>query len=235
MTKKDIQQFDKLVQKTFKCEINTFSEIIDIFECPCGSGKKYKKCCLNKKQPVYIYQLKISIKGAKPPIWRRILVKSDISFEELHYNIQSIFNWENCHMYQFYGKNKYYTDSEFIDNSYGDIRSYNADDYKISDELQYEKDKIKYTYDFGDDWQHTISLEKILEIDKNINYPICTAGKRNGPIEDCGGMWGYSDIVYMIENNDFSEAEHLMDDEGDFYYEDFDPAYFNKDEINERL
>jgi len=204
-------------------------------KCPCGSGKKYKKCCLNKKPPVYIYQLKISIKGAKPPIWRRILVKSDSTFVELHDIIQKIFNWEDYHLYQFDG-DKSYTDAYSIQESlYHNPNLKDAIQYNISKELCNEKDKINYTYDFGDDWNHEILLEKILEEDKNIKYPICTAGRRNGPIEDCGGMWGYGEIVYVIENKDFSEAEHLFDDDGNFYYEDFDPAYFDKDEINKRL
>jgi len=181
-----------------------------------------------------IYQLKISIKGAKPPIWRRILVKSNITFNDLHNIIQKIFNWENYHLFQFDGYNSY-TDEETV--KYDDYSDnlYDASKHKISQELQYEKDKIKYIYDFGDDWNHEILLEKILPVDTKKNYPICTAGKRNGPIEDCGGMWGYSEIVYVIENQDFSEAEHLFDDDGNFYYEDFDPAYFNKDEVNARL
>jgi hypothetical protein len=205
--------------------------------CLCGSGKKYKKCCLNIKAPVYVYQLKIAIKGAKPPIWRRVLVKSDISFEDLHEIIQQIFNWENYHMYEFTGKNGRYSDDEFIEDPYGfdGLRNYPSDNHKISEELINEKEKISYTYDFGDDWEHMIILEKILDIDKHIQYPICTAGRKNAPLEDCGGLWGYYDIVYAIENNDFSETEHLFDEDGNFYYDDFDPNFFDKDEINRRL
>ena len=107
--------------------------------------------------------------------------------------------------------------------------------YSITSELQMEKDKITYIYDFGDDWTHEILLEKILPKDSNKIYPLCITGKRNGPIEDCGGMWGYGEIVYVIENQDFSEVEHLMDEDDNFYYEGFDPAYFNKDEVNEKL
>lgn len=183
-----------------------------------------------------IYQLKISIKGAKPPIWRRVLVEANISFYGLHMLIQEIFNWENYHMYQFDGNFGNYSDEEFIDEEYGynNKKNYPTENIRISQDLINEKDKVKYTYDFGDDWEHEIVLEKILDYDDNINYPICTAGRRNGPIEDCGGIWGYSDIVYAIENKDFTELEHLFDD-GEFYYEDFDPSYFNKNEINDRL
>lgn len=189
----------------------------------------------NHKKAMKIYQLKISIKGAKPPIWRRMLVESNITFDELHNIIQNIFNWENYHLYQFDGT-RCYTDSQTVQESMGyGKEEVDATQYKISDELEYEKNKIKYTYDFGDDWVHEILLEKVLDVDKNINYPVCTAGKRNGPLEDCGGIWGYSEILYACETKEFDELEHLLDDEGEFYYKDFDPTYFNKDEINERL
>ncbi|MEA3383096.1 MAG: plasmid pRiA4b ORF-3 family protein [Campylobacterota bacterium] len=189
----------------------------------------------SKQTQSEIYQLKISIKGAKPPIWRRVLVESNITFDELHNIIQNIFNWENYHLYQFDGA-RCYTDAQTVKESMGyDREEVDATKYKISDELEYEKDKIRYIYDFGDDWVHDILLEKVLDVDKNINYPVCTAGKRNGPLEDCGGMWGYSEILYACETKEFNELEHLLDDEGEFYYKDFDPAYFNKDEVNMRL
>ena len=187
----------------------------------------------NQKTEKEIYQLKISIRGAKPPIWRRVLVTSDSTFYDLHNIIQSIFNWEDYHLYQFYGSRRY-TDIQSVEKGmgYGEV---DATQYQISQELKQEKDKIRYTYDFGDDWEHDIVLEKILEFDDSINYPICTAGRRNGPLEDCGGMWGYNDILYAIETKNFDEFEHLLDDEGNFYYKGFDPSYFDKDEINKRL
>ncbi len=182
-----------------------------------------------------IYQLKISIKGAKPPIWRRILVESDISFYELHNIIQNIFNWQDYHLYQFDGY-KSYTDAESLEDDMGYGEDLNdATEYPITSELQNEKDKVSYTYDFGDDWTHEILLEKVLVKDTKKTYPICTAGRRNGPLEDSSGIWGYSEIVYVIETNDFSNAEHLKDEDGNFYYEGFDPSYFNKDEVNAKL
>lgn len=180
----------------------------------------YKK----KKTQRKIYQLKIAIKGIRPPIWRRVLVESDITFYELHEIIQSIFNWENYHLYQFDG-HRCYTDEEAAQEAMGYKEEVDATKLKISQELKQEKDKIKYTYDFGDSWEHEVLLEKILKSDDSLNYPICTAGKRNGPIEDCGGILGYSELLSAIETKDFAE----------FYYKDFDPELFNKDEINKEL
>lgn len=189
----------------------------------------------NENPKATIYQLKISIKGANPHIWRKILVKSTVSFYVLHIIIQTIFNWENYHLYQFDG-DKSYTDSHAIEEYLEcDQDLKDALHYRISQELQQQKDKINYTYDFGDHWEHEIVLEKILEEDENIKYPICIAGKRNGPPEDCGGIWGYSDIINAIETKKYNEFEHLLDEDGNFYYEDLNPSYFDKDEINKNL
>jgi len=184
-----------------------------------------------------IYQLKISIKGAKPPIWRRVLVESDYTFYDLHNIIQHIFNWQDYHMYEFYGNFGNYCSGELIEEDYGynNLRNYPSDDITLDMEFKNEKDKIKYTYDFGDDWNHEIVVEKILVFDDKERYPKCTAGRRNGPMEDCGGIWGYSEIVYALENDDYIDVQHLLDEDNEFYYKDFDPTYFNKDLINKSL
>jgi hypothetical protein len=70
---------------------------------------------------------------------------------------------------------------------------------------------------------------------ENINYPICTGGKRDGPIEDCGGIWEYNDIVYAIENKQYDKFEHLLDEDGEFYYKGLNPTYFDKNQINKKL
>lgn len=191
----------------------------------------------NKKQIETIYQLKISIKGAKPPIWRRVLVDEEITFIELHDIIQTIFNWEDYHMYEFFAKNANYTTSEFLEENdfFGGKQTYNVSKFKINSELQSSKDKIKYIYDFGDDWEHEIILEKILTYDEKIQYPICTAGKRNGPMEDCGGIYNFNEIVNSIENPT-AENQYVLGEDGENYYdEDFNPKEFDIELINKML
>ena len=190
---------------------------------------------INEPPKQTVYQLKISIKGAKPPIWRRVLVHSSINFEELHSIIQDIFNWKNDHLYMFMGERYSYASRYFLEESmfYGE-REVPADEYGIKMELVDVKDKIIYIYDFGDNWKHEIVLEKILEDDLNISYPICTGGKREGPIEDCGGIYSYNEIVQAIENPTF-QNQYLLGEDGENYYEDFVPSHFDKDEINNFL
>jgi len=85
----------------------------------------------------------------------------------------------------------------------------------------------KYTYDFGDNWEHIIKLEKVLPRDKNINYPVCIGGKRASPPEDCGGVWGYEDFLKIINNPDHEEYEETIEWAGG----EFDPEYFDVKEI----
>ncbi len=181
----------------------------------------------NKAPKQTIYQLKISIKGAKPPIWRRILIEADSSFFYLHNIIQDIFNWEDYHLYVFMGKKGNYSDGE-------ENQEFSSSEYSIKTELQNPKDKIQYIYDFGDNWEHEILLEKILPYDSSISYPICTGGRREGPMEDCGGIHAFHEIVEAIENPT-PENQYLLGEDGENWFEGFEPAYFDKDEVNDFL
>ena len=91
---------------------------------------------------------------------------------------------------------------------------------------------MSYEYDFGDGWNHEIVLEKILPFDDKVEYPVCIKGKMNCPLEDCGGVWGYADLLKVLKNPQHKEYDELVDWVGD---EDFDPEYFDKDEVNELL
>jgi len=173
---------------------------------------------INEAPSKSIYQLKISIKGAKPPIWRRVLVKPNITFSELHQNIQDLFDWDDSHLYMFRGKRDDYEDEECSKQS-------------IQTELKDIKDKITYIYDFGDDWQHEIVLEKILPLDEKLHYPICTGGRRAAPLEDCGGIHMFNMIAQAIENPTADNLQYLGEDAGE-YYKYFIPSAFDKNEVN---
>ena len=175
-----------------------------------------------------IYQLKISIKGAKPPIWRRVLIEDDITYRGLHYVIQNLFEWYGGHLYEFTARANRYTDLEFNDD-FMDIDVKDVKDFTISTDLREIGDKITYVYDFGDDWEHEIKLEDILEKKENEIYPKCLKGKGRGPLEDIGGIWAYNDIVEACKTGDKEILEDF------FVKDDFDPEEFDLDNINARL
>jgi len=104
-------------------------------------------------------------------------------------------------------------------------------DMKFSDLLSQENETIAYEYDFGDSWMHKLILEKIMAPDSGKKYPVCIAGKRNCPPEDCGGIWGYAGILEIIKNSGHEDHESVMEWLGG----EFDPEYFNINEINSFL
>ena len=133
-----------------------------------------------------ILQLKILLEGITPKIWRRFLVKDNISFHDLHNIIQLLMGWGNYHLYSFY------IDKEEIGMPDPDFRNelLNAKKIKLKDKLPL-KQKFGYVYDFGDNWEHILTVEKSLDNKDIALVPICLEGERACPPEDCGSYPGY--------------------------------------------
>jgi hypothetical protein len=178
-----------------------------------------------------IYQIQVALKDLSPKIWRRILVPSDLLLSDFHLIIQTAMGWENSHLHQFIKNETFYTVRMKDDNFWDDMNNVDYKKMKISDLLKTDKEEITYEYDFGDGWMHDIILEKILEPDDKIKYPVCLAGKMNCPPEDCGGVWGYSAMLKILKKPDHKEYENYIDWLG----EKFDPEYFNIDKVNKLL
>lgn len=184
-----------------------------------------------KKRSEKVYQFKITLKGIKPPIWRRILVPETYTFWDLHVAIQDAMGWLDMHLHDF----EIFSPSAgrkviigIPDEDFEIARKTLAGwKHKISGYFSMENKKAEYVYDFGDDWEHTVNLEKILPQEAEVNYPVCTAGKRSCPPEDCGGVWGYGDLLEIIANHDDERYEEMLEWLG----EDFDPEYFDVTEI----
>ncbi len=182
---------------------------------------------MNKK----IYQIKISLNGSKPNIWRRILISPDVKLSDFHQIIQTTMGWENSHLHQFIKDNTFYTVRMADDDFWNELNNVDYKNMKISDLLAKEKERILYEYDFGDGWMHTIFLEKILFSDDKIKYPVCTDGEMGCPPEDCGGIWGYSDMLEIVRDPEHGEYENYIEWLG----EEFNPEYFDKNEVNNLL
>ncbi len=156
-----------------------------------------------------VYQLKVSLKHAKPPIWRRLLVPSDIELNELHGVIQAAFEWTNSHLHQFVdGRTSYQPEAE--EDEFPWMRTVDSAGVHLSDLLRKEKDKIVYEYDFGDSWEHEMLLEKVLPADPNQALPLCIKGKRACPPDDCGGIYGYYQMLETLADPNSEEAEELL-------------------------
>lgn len=180
-----------------------------------------------------IYQIQIALTGFRPKIWRRVLVPSDLLLSDFHKVIQTTMGWTNSHLHQFIKNRIFYTVKYPGDLTWGEMNQidYRKKKLRISDLLKAEKEKIIYEYDFGDGWNHDIILEKILADDDKANYPVCLSGKMNCPPEDCGGVWGYADMLEILKQPDHEEYDSYIEWLGG----EFDPEYFNIDEVNKLL
>ena len=174
-----------------------------------------------------IYQLKITLKDFRPPIWRRVQVKSDITLGKLHQIIQASMGWTNSHLHGF--------SIEGVE--YGqplpelDLEIKNEQKVKLSKVVTGEKKKFFYTYDMGDSWEHEILVEKVLPYDPLVRYPVCLTGKRACPPEDCGGVWGYAEFLEAITQPDHPEHESMLEWVGGA----FEPDAFILSEVNQLL
>jgi len=175
-----------------------------------------------------IYQIKITLKGSRPPIWRRFLVASDITLGRLHRFLQPLMGWWDGHLHQFRIGNTYYADL----NPEEDLECFDdaSDENKVrlNEVLKKEKQKLIYEYDFGDGWEHELVLEKILPAQEGMRHPVCLDGKRRCPPEDCGGIGGYENMLAGLKNPDHPEHDEWRE----WAPEGFDPEEFDLDEIN---
>lgn len=179
-------------------------------------------------EPVKIYEMKITLKGIKPPIWRRIQVRSDITLAKLHDVIQITLGWTDSHLHEFEINGVHYGSHE-MDDDFGD---------EIIDEksvrlgqVAVSQTRFVYQYDFGDDWEHNIKVEKVVALTDDINIAYCVAGKRACPPEDCGGVCGYMNMLEILagpECEERSEWNEWLDDE-------FDPEGFDIQKVNKKL
>ena len=180
-----------------------------------------------KKTDVPIYQLKITLMDSKPPIWRRVLVPSDIPLSRLHRIIQAAMGWSDYHLHQF-----------IVGDIYSGVPEHD-DWHEVKDERRArlnqiaptEKSRFIYEYDFGDDWLHAVQVESILAPDPTRKLPVCIKGRRACPPEDVGGFGGYANFLEAL--NDPGHSEHELYTQ--WIGGEFDPEACDLDDINARL
>lgn len=175
------------------------------------------------------YQLKITLNGSKPPIWRRILVPDSIKLDVFNDAVQIAMGWTNSHLHEFFCSGRYYGEP---DPDFADFKEVLAEGkYRLNQLLKAEKDKLLYTYDFGDNWEHTIILEKILPFNPATNLPCCVKAVGACPLEDVGGIYGHYDFMEGYNDPSHPEHEHYREWIGD----EFDPFAYDIKEVNALL
>jgi hypothetical protein len=180
--------------------------------------------------PAPVFVLKVALRGARPPIWRRLEVPGDLTLARLHQVIQIAFGWEDYHLHVFH-------------TPFGDFGVSDRDlGHRAEGPVTLEQvvpgtgEKITYTYDFGDGWEHEITVEKVLDPPAGERpKPRCTGGRRAGPPEDCGGVWGYADLVEILGDPSHPDHRERLEWLGLDSAADFDPAALDTDKINKDL
>ncbi len=179
-----------------------------------------------------VYQFKITLKNTKPPISRRIQVPETYNFWELHVAIQDAMGWFDCHLHEFVLPEHATSRTVLIglpdDESEQGRATLPGWEVKVAAYLSEGNASCRYTYDFGDDWEHDIVLEKVLPRKKGVEYPVCIAGKRACPPEDVGGPYGYAEFLKVISNPENQRYEEWMTWAG----EDFGPELFDPKEAS---
>lgn len=172
-----------------------------------------------------MYQLKVTLRGSRPPIWRRLEVHSDITLARLHDAIQDAMGWTDSHLHQFEYEGEFFGPPSGDD--WRDIK--NERRIRLGELLQHPKEQLEYVYDFGDDWRHRVVLEKVLPAPagKKTPVPRCTGGRRACPPEDCGGVPGYRHLLHVLANPRDPERSEMLEWVGGH----FDPDAFEAPDV----
>jgi hypothetical protein len=135
-----------------------------------------------------IHRMKVSLHGAKPPVWRRLEIPSGMGLDLVHEALQTAFGWYDCHHHQFETPCGQFGDLAQSDESGRDDESGVA----LAQVAGEVRAKIGYVYDFGDDWRHDLAVEAIVPAEPGVRYPRCTGGRGAAPEEDSGGIAAFN-------------------------------------------
>ncbi|MDR3343200.1 MAG: plasmid pRiA4b ORF-3 family protein [Treponema sp.] len=185
------------------------------------------------EEPESIFVLRISIKGISPQIWRSVQVPGSFTLGDLHQIIQLVMGWDDEHLHRFEIQGMGYgpvLDEEEA-GGFGVDEDEDEEDYMLDELDLVPKQRFRYTYDFGDNWEHQILVSKILLAsavsEEDRIFPRCLNGKRACPPEDCGGVWGYEELLEALKAPKKKKNRELLE-----WLEDFNPEYFDVDEVN---
>lgn len=173
-------------------------------------------------------QFLVVLRHVEPKVWRRILVPGGYSFWDLHVAIQDAMGWEDRHLHQFRLKDPGGGNEVIVgipDASFGDPVTLPDRLITVAD---YFSDKpVEYLYDYGDDWFHEVVLEVFRE-DLFSRHPLCIAGERACPPEDCGGPSGYEELLAALSDPDDPEHAEILE----WLDETFDPESFDPQSVH---
>ena len=173
------------------------------------------------------YQIKIELDYISPKIWRQMLVPGSFSLADLHGVIQVAMGWQNCHLHRFEIRGASYTFSS----SAPEMDMEDESRVLLGDILE-EGQCFLYEYDFGDSWFHKLTVEKISSLGSKKKLPVCLAGERACPPEDCGSYPGYEAVVEAVSTDDPDEEQ---DELLEWLCGEYNPEAFDLQAVNNAM
>jgi hypothetical protein len=183
-----------------------------------------------RKPTTLLYQLKFTLVGNSPAIWRRIQVQ-DGTLDRLHEHIQTSMGWTNSHLHHFEVHGQLYGDPQLMEENFHEMNYRDSTITLLSDILPEDKQpfRFRYEYDFGDSWEHEVLFEGCPNAAKGQKYPLCLEGERACPPEDVGGVFGYAEFLNTIRDREHGERIEMLEwAEGWFDPDEFDAATATK-------
>jgi hypothetical protein len=175
-----------------------------------------------------IARLKITLDKVKPAVLRRVEVPFDIRLDRLHLTIQAAMGWTNSHLYEIRAGGVGWSTPDPDADWGGDFLD--ARKARLDDILQDIGTKtLKYLYDFGDGWEHTIKIERLVDPKPGMFYPSLIEAKGHCPPEDVGGPWGYGELLEAIADPSHERHSELKE----WLADDFNPHVVDVDWLSE--
>jgi hypothetical protein len=165
-----------------------------------------------------IYQLRIALAEVVPQVWRRVLVPGGYTLDRLHRVIQYAMGWLDLHLHSFEVGGDQYGEPDPV----GELVLRDELDARL-DAVAGKGDVFHYTYDFGDWWEHEVTVEDVFGAEPDERYPVCVDGARACPPEDVGGGYGYRELLAALGDPDHPEHGNVRAWLG----RDLDPAAFD--------
>lgn len=178
-----------------------------------------------------VHQLKLTLRGIRPPVWRRIVIDSDIPLSELAHLLEAAMGWLGGHLHAFVaGDVTYEVPDPDGDTGWG-RRTVDERTVTLGEVLVRPNAKLRWDYDFGDGWQHDVVVESIAPTGIGFDGPVCVAGRRACPPDDCGGTWGYANLLAALADPNHEDHEELAE----WTPPGFDPEVFDPAEATEAM
>lgn len=167
-----------------------------------------------------IATIRIELVDTDPLIWRAVEVPTSITLKALHDIIQAVMGWFDCHLWEFTVATRKY--GLPMDEDWGTEPRFEASKVRLRDVLAPGKTIIDYLYDFGDSWEHRLTVSGVRQGDSALSYPRYIGGERNSPPEDCGGIPGFYELLDAIADPDHPNHADMVE-----WLDDYDPETFD--------